>query len=347
MAKKENMFEISAGEPVGVIAAQSLGEPATQMVLKAFHFAGLKSEIATAGLPRFVEIVDAKKKPATPFTYIAVDKSIAKDEQKLIRLAKKISEIKVSDISRRIVEEFSKGTIILRLDFEKLEANELTAKVVASKIEKLTKLSCTLEGMDVRITAGTRNIKQIRNMAVQLNKMTINGIDGAGRAAVREDPKTKELQLITDNSSLSGLLDVEGIDAYNIYTNDIFEEYRVFGVEAARNAIITELEKLLHESEISVSRRHLELLADAMTADGDVKNVGRRGLSGEKESVFARAAYEETVKHLINAAAFGESDPMQGVTENILMGKQIMLGTGRVELAVKKEDIAKSKKEKK
>ncbi len=80
-----------------------------------------------------------------------------------------------------------------------------------------------------------------------------------------------------------------------------------------------------------------------MTASGMIKGVGRHGLSGEKRSVFARAAYEETLKHLIHAAAYGEVDPMKGVTENILVGKQIPIGTGSVRLAIRKEDLAKIK----
>ncbi len=50
------------------------------------------------------------------------------------------------------------------------------------------------------------------------------------------------------------------------------------------------------------------------------------------------------MKHLVNAAAFSEIDNMRGVTENILVGKQIPLGTGSVRLAIKKEDVQKAKK---
>ncbi len=117
--------------------------------------------------------------------------------------------------------------------------------------------------------------------------------------------------------------------------------YKIFGVEAARNTLANEIMSTLEQQGISVSPRHILLLADAMTHSGEIKNVGRHGLTGEKKSVFAKAAYEETVKHLINAAAFGELDPMKGVTESILVGKQISLGTGIVKLAIKKEDLSK------
>ena len=68
--------------------------------------------------------------------------------------------------------------------------------------------------------------------------------------------------------------------------------------------------------------------------------------AGNKASVFARASYEETVKHFVNASVFGERDPLKGVSENILIGKQINVGTGRIKLAIKKEDLKKVDAEK-
>jgi DNA-directed RNA polymerase subunit A" len=74
------------------------------------------------------------------------------------------------------------------------------------------------------------------------------------------------------------------------------------------------------------------LIADAMTFRGMLKSIGRHGLAGEKASVFARAAFEETAKHLIHACIYGEIDPLKGVTENILIGQTIPCGTGTVKL---------------
>ena len=77
------------------------------------------------------------------------------------------------------------------------------------------------------------------------------------------------------------------------------------------------------------------LLADAMTMDGGINSIGRHGLSGEKAGVLARAAFEETVKHLINAAVHGEDDKLIGVTENIIIGQTVPVGTGLVKLKLK------------
>ncbi len=348
MAEEKNAFKITPGEPVGVIAAQSIGEPGTQMILRLFHFAGVATEsvIATAGLPRLVELVDAKKKPSTPFSYVYLEDKVKNSFEKVAEIVKRIDEIKVRDLAKRTVENFSKGTIKARLDPQVLDTTELTAKGVASKIGKLLGVETETEGNVITAKMHTKNLKEIRAGSVKLMNLTVNGIEGAGKAVVRQDLKTGEFYILTADSNIDLILPIEGVDRSRIYTNDIFKIYQVFGVEAARNALAMELKKLMEEQRIDVNDRHLLLLADAMTFSGGIKNVGRHGLSGEKLSVFARAAYEETVKHLVNAAAFGEVDPMKGVTENILAGKQILLGTGTVSLAINKDDLAKIKPKK-
>jgi DNA-directed RNA polymerase beta' subunit len=69
-----------------------------------------------------------------------------------------------------------------------------------------------------------------------------------------------------------------------------------------------------------------------MTSKGEVKQIGRHGISGQKSSVLARAAFELTIQHLVNAAVKGETDPLKGVIENIIVGQSMPLGTGSVEL---------------
>jgi DNA-directed RNA polymerase subunit A" len=74
------------------------------------------------------------------------------------------------------------------------------------------------------------------------------------------------------------------------------------------------------------------LVSDIMTQDGSLRQIGRHGISGEKESVLARASFEVTVKHLLNSAARGERDKLRGITENVIIGQIIPLGTGTVDL---------------
>jgi DNA-directed RNA polymerase subunit A" len=344
MAKeKSSDFKVEFGEPVGMIAAQSVGEPGTQMILRSFHFAGIESAIATSGLPRIVELVDAKKRPTTPLSTIYLDAKASRNIDDAEKVAAKINEVRMGTLVRRIIENFAKGTIKIALSRQELESEDMTPRQVADRLGKLLSLEVAVEGLVLTVKTHTKNLKEVRAVRVKIMRSVISGIEGAGKAIVQKNLKTGEFYIISAGSNIEGMMGIEGIDKSRIYTNDVFAIYRLFGIEAARNAIARELQLTLDEQKISVDLRHLLLIADAMTASGSVKGVGRHGLSGEKKSVFARAAYEETVKHLINAAAFGETDQMRGVTENILVGKQIPIGTGSVRLAIKKEDMSKVK----
>ncbi len=341
-------YIVDYGEPVGMIAAQSLGEPGTQMILRAFHFAGIESTIATSGLPRIVELVDARKRPETPVTYVYLTNEYKKSMDKAEAVLKKISEVRMNSVVRRVLENFSKGIIKLVLDTQVMKANDITpgqlSQKVAKKLDAKTKVDS--DG-NILVRLRTKKLTEVRSTSVKLMKDVVQGIEGTGKAILQTDPKTGEFYLITSGSNIENIIDVDGVDKTRLYTNDVFAMYRQFGIEAARNTIVKELATTLKEQKIGVDVRHLMLIADAMTYSGTIKGVGRHGLSGQKQSVFARAAYEETVKHLVNAAAFSEIDNMRGVTENILVGKQIPIGTGSVRLAIKKEDMQKASTKKK
>ncbi|MEM3035945.1 MAG: DNA-directed RNA polymerase subunit A'', partial [Thermoplasmata archaeon] len=136
-------------------------------------------------------------------------------------------------------------------------------------------------------------------------------------------------------SNLKAVLEMEGVDATKTITNDIMEIYEVLGVEAARRAIIDESIRTLEEQGLNVDVRHLMLVADMMTFEGNVEAIGRHGVAGKKASVLARAAFEITSKHLLQAGLLGESDSLRGVAENIIVGQPITLGTGAVNLIYK------------
>lgn len=341
---RKNM--VHAGEPVGVVAAQSIGEPGTQMIISSFHLAGIASRMATAGLPRMIELIDARKEPASPITKVYLDEKTKNNFAKASELAKKLNEVKMSSLIKHTIENFSKGRIVIVLDKQKMAANELTTKEVGSKISKQLKVDVNSKEEKIVISLHKKDVKFIRDMRVKIAALTVSGVEGAGTCILQQD-KNGEYFIVSDKGNITPFLNIDGVDKGRIYSNNIFEMYRVFGIEAARNALANEIIDTLEQQSISVSPRHILLLADAMTYSGEIKNVGRHGLTGEKKSVFAKAAYEETVKHLINAAAFGEIDQMKGVTESILVGKQIALGTGTVKLAIKKEDMLKISKKKK
>jgi DNA-directed RNA polymerase subunit A" len=125
---------------------------------------------------------------------------------------------------------------------------------------------------------------------------------------------------------------VLGVDCTRTTSNNIHEIAETFGIEAARNALIHEAQEVLGEQGLDVDVRHIMLVSDLMTRTGEIRQIGRHGISGEKESVLARAAFEVTVKHLLDASVSGEEDLLNGITENVIVGQTIPLGTGFIDL---------------
>ncbi len=339
----ERNLKVAAGEAVGVVAAQSIGEPGTQMVLRSFHSAGIASVITTTGLPRIIEIVDARKKPKFPMMEIRLEKSASKSYDRAKEVWKKIEEVKVSGVIEGFEENLKSGTMLLHMSKERMTQHDITGRTVASRLSKLEGIGVEQDGDTIKVKVKDKDTKSIRTRFIKVLGSTIAGVQGIQKVVMQQGDEN-EFYLTTSGSNIEGVMLIEGVDKDDVYSNDIFEVLRVYGIEAARNLIASELLKTIKEEGITVGFRHLGLVADTMTHTGVIKSVGRHGIAGEKESVFARAAYEETVKHFTNASVFGETDMLKGVAENILIGKQIGVGTGRVRLAVKKEELMKIKK---
>jgi DNA-directed RNA polymerase subunit A' len=128
------------------------------------------------------------------------------------------------------------------------------------------------------------------------------------------------------------VLEIVGVDTSRTTTNNVHEIAKTLGIEASRNALIHEAKGVLEEQGLDVDVRHVMLVADMMASTGEVQQIGRHGISGKKSSVLARAAFEITVPNIVEAAVKGESDPLAGVTENVIVGQSIPIGTGLVEL---------------
>ncbi len=323
---------VAYGEPVGVVAAQSIGEPGTQMTLRTFHYAGVAS-LAQLGFTRLVEVVDARKTPKNPVMEVYLKKEYSKNIEKVKAVAASIEEITLEKIAS-VEEDFSKKAIRITLDPNALEEMKIKPEEVVEKI-KSVEPACSRDRNLVIVKTKAEDLKSIRRITTRLRELTLKGIKGISRAIIVE--KDGELAIATEGTNLEEVFKIPEVDAFRTSTNDIVEISRVLGIEAGRNAIITELTKVLEAQDLKVDARHIMLIADAMTFRREVKSIGRHGLAGEKVSVFARAAFEETAKHLLRACTYGETDPLRGVTENILIGQTIPCGTGTVKLEMEVE----------
>lgn len=334
---------IDPHESVGIVAAQSIGEPGTQMTMRTFHYAGVAEINVTLGLPRLIEIVDARKMPSTPMMEIHLDN---KEERNLedikkfvnsnieLTLVSDVADTEV-DLARMIITITPRTKVMKKkdIDFEDIirRIRETNKKIKENQIER----------QDDRFVINFMgqkkfNFKTLLNMWENIQKSKIKGIDEIKRAIIRHEGD--EYVLYTEGSSLKKILSLDGVDVARTSTNNIIENAMVLGVEAGRRSIFEEAKRTLGEQGLTVDPRHLMLVADVMSVGGTIRAIGRHGVSGEKSSVLARAAFEITANHLLTAGITGEVEPLAGVAENIIVGQPITLGTGAVELIYKPVD---------
>jgi DNA-directed RNA polymerase subunit A" len=322
---------VDAHESAGIIAAQSIGEPGTQMTMRTFHYAGVAEINVTLGLPRLIEIVDARRVPSTPMMEIYLDESVKYDRDEVRKIASGIEITKIVDIAS-IETDMVNLQVVIHTDPKKLGKKELSLEDIEAKLSKLreAKGNFSKEGDKFFVRCDESSYKKLQKISEAVRDLKIKGIDGIERAIIR---KTKEEYVIyTAGSNLPKVMQLSHVDISRTVTNSISEIYNVLGIEAARNAIIREASKTLEEQGLTVDIRHIMLVSDIMTNDGDVKAIGRHGISGRKSSVLARAAFEITSTHLLRAGMTGEVDTLDGVAENIIVGQPVTLGTGAVNL---------------
>jgi DNA-directed RNA polymerase subunit A' len=139
----------------------------------------------------------------------------------------------------------------------------------------------------------------------------------------------------TAGSNLAKVVAIDGIDTTRTTTNNVYEIWQVLGIEAARTALVREITNTLEEQGLEVDVRHIMLVADLMTSKGYLQQIGRHGIAGTKTSVLARAAFEITVPTIARASLEGQVETLKGVTENVIVGATVPVGTGMVDLYMK------------
>jgi DNA-directed RNA polymerase subunit A" len=316
-------------EAVGVVAAQSIGEPGTQMTMRTFHYAGVAEINVTLGLPRLIEIVDARKVPSTPTMTIRLLPEYAHDRDLAREVAWAIESTSILHLGS-IATDLAEMNVILELNPTALEQRKISAQDVADRLAEETGIPVEQRENVLLMAPKEPSYRELLQLVEKIKKISLKGIEGIKRVVIRKEGE--EYVLYTEGSSLRKVVQFDGVDPSRTKTNNINEISEVLGIEAARNAIINEAMDTLREQGLTVDVRHIMMVADIMTVDGEVKQIGRHGVSGEKASVLARAAFEVTVNHILDAAIRGDIDDLRGVTENVIVGQPIQLGTGDVQL---------------
>ena len=321
---------VEPGQAVGIVTAQSIGEPGTQMTLRTFHTAGIAEKNVTLGLPRIIELVDARKKPATPAMDIYLDKKIKASRESAVSVARNILETSINDLVTDVETDHS-TEIILEFDSERLRSRNCTMEDVISVLESNKKFTQKAVKDNVIITLVEESDSiTVNTLLNKIRKIIVKGVPEIERVTLKEE--NGEWVIQTTGSNIIKVFEVEGIDKFNVRSNNIFEIATALGIEAARNALISELKATLENQGLEVDVRYLMLVSDLMCHKGYLQQIGRHGIAGSKDSVLARAAFEITVPTIARAAKEGEIEELKGITENVIVGSQIPIGSGTVDI---------------
>nr|CCA19646.1 DNAdirected RNA polymerase III largest subunit puta [Albugo laibachii Nc14]CCA23078.1 RNA polymerase III putative [Albugo laibachii Nc14] len=347
------------GEAVGAIGAQSISEPGTQMTLKTFHFAGVASMNVTLGVPRLKEIINASKNISTPIITAAL---VNKTDERSARIVKgQIEKTTLGEIAIHIKEVFARDQAYLSVGLDTHAIKQLhlniSAQTVRNSILKAVGIgprSILRMLKEQHVLLNARCPSKLRILApsnqktsftrgayftmqalkAELPNVIVQGIPQVNRAVINyEEGKTdshgvRTHHLLVEGYGLAEVMGVPGIDGLNTRSNHIIEVEKTLGIEAARELISSEVSYIMSAYGIGIDRRHLMLLSDIMTFKGEVLGITRFGIAKMKESVLMLASFEKTTDHLFDAAVHSRTDAIVGVSECIIMGIPIPIGTG-------------------
>ena len=326
------------GEAIGVIAGQSIGEAFAQMFYDNQH--GGYNVNGTKSLIRTIEILDARKKISNPTMTIYFEEEYKNDEEFVRNIASQIGKSTLNDVLSDISLDYANNRVVAHLDEEKIVDRRLDYYDIINIIVRQFR-NVNFDGDKLFFESRSGTIRELRDLIDKIRDLQISGIRGIGKAFIYKSvlgSVDSEWVIQTEGSNLRAVFRIDGIDKARSTTNDIYEIELVLGIEAARNAIVNELNTVFSDQGLNVDVRHIMIVADAMTSEGIVKSIGRYGIGGDKSSVLSRVSFDGDGKQLFNAGIRGEVDELTGVIENIIVGQPMSMGTGSLSVKQKRKN---------
>lgn len=354
-----NNQSVKIGTPVGIVAAQSIGEPGTQLTMRTFHTGGVASqEDITQGLPRVEEIFEARtpKKKAiisevNGEVKIESEQKVIKDEngKEMMVTNPKIKILKISYEG----ESSEKYKFSTYLSEEKLLAEENKKKDLKVKVK--VKDGDEVKKGDVLFTIGSKDIK-----AKESGKIKVDD------KAVKLTSKAKKvMEYIIQKGTGILVTDGEKVERGQRLTDgsfDLQQLYRLRNRLDVQKYIIKEIQYVYSSQGQPLNDKHIEIIARQMFSRFLIKDSGestllpgevveetiisridekaRKTIKSERllsgitkaslttESFLSAASFQETARVLIEAALSGKIDYLEGLKENVIIGCLIPAGTG-------------------
>ena len=399
------------GELVGTIAAQSIGEPSTQMTLNTFHFAGVASKSSiNQGVPRFKELLSITENLKAPMSNIILKEPHCFNKEIALKILNEIPITTIKEItnsteiffdldsSTELISEDSEQNEILKMYKEFEELDDLsTNKSIRSpwvlKIEfnKRKMMDKEIQMSDIYFAINNRfnydseditcfytddnSAKLVMRIQTNiqsdseskstnqgcdeedvisvlktlekniLNDIILSGIKDIKGASMEPNEnyisynqekgefiKQTLWEIYTEGSNLEDILTHPGVNPYETTSNNIWEIYRILGIEAARQMLYKEISDVFAMSGAYVNSRHINLLVDIMTNKGSLMPMDRHGINKSDRGPLAKCSFEETPDIIARAAIFGELDKVQSVSANIMLGQEVPIGTGCIDI---------------
>jgi DNA-directed RNA polymerase II subunit RPB1 len=347
---------------VGLIAASSIGEPATQMTLNTFHMAGHSAKDVTLGVPRIEELVSIKKENASPgmtayttqeynnekllliatrMAYTTIDTFVKNATISTIgKIKHRVNIIKYAEFKTpwwATAPESGKYVITLELDKTRLYAHRCKisslATIISKQLEDHVECIASPEAIgQILVYSTLDNLQHVRDVLIpQIRQIYVCGISGITRGMIRQD-NNKKWHLDLQGSNILGVSQDSQVDTYKVVSNNLWEVFCTYGIEAARKFLNRELTYVLSFDGTYINPRHIGLLADAMTFTGQLTAVSRYGIDSETAGPAAKIFFEQTVDNAAIAAMSGARDNIKGSSASIAVGHLVPHGTGSVHL---------------
>jgi DNA-directed RNA polymerase subunit A" len=262
---------------------------------------------------------------------VYLEEGYRNSEQEAIKVHNRIEQIRIEQITHDVGLDFINWNIDIILIPELCEKKGIEIDEIPEILKRYKKKgTIKREGNSIIIDPGVEDLQALQKIREKILKKVVKGIRGVKRGLLTPLEEGGEWVIKTEGTNLQGVVQIEGVDATRTVTNHIHEVEKLYGIEAARNMIIRESQKVLEQQGLDVDLRHLLILSDLMCNSGTIQSIGRHGISGSKSSVFARAAFEVTVNQLLDAGLYGEEEKLLGIPENVIIGQVIPIGSGRV-----------------
>lgn len=364
----------SAGEMVGIVAAQSIAQPATQLTLNTFHYAGVAAFNVTLGLPRLKELTDASQESQSPSMVIPLRRHVNPQLARRAVISKRLGHficgeflaVPREDIRRHLGMDVDIAAAVCDLvevdvfrcaEMAISPAHLLKAVSAFHRVEPTTGF-CSLPCDDrwwLVVPSRKRSAKHFSKIRVSgtevldsLVSATVHTSEAVSRCTPFPiDSAEFPNVLITAGSCLEALfstIDPAECDVFGVYSNNLLETYSVLGVEAAAAMLFSELRQVLSFDGTFVHDRHFQLIVDVMTRSGSIVPLSRHGLNKNMNTgILARASFEATVDQLLDGALRGEIDHLRGVSENIFLGLYPPMGTGIFDLTTVRKALLPGK----